>query len=97
MLPKHRLVVQDGIEREFRVTEALVASIGKIEAAPAFPKNAPWSKGVFPVLPILETYESTLVIVLTQPPVLPDLQVLPGWSHPSNSCAAEMSFILEAK
>ncbi|MBU6153955.1 MAG: hypothetical protein KGP28_06595 [Bdellovibrionales bacterium] len=67
MLPKHKLVLQEGIQRELRVTEALNASIGEIETASAFPKNAPWNKGVFPVLPILETYESTLGIVLIKP------------------------------
>jgi hypothetical protein len=69
MLPKHKMVVEEGIERELRVTEVLIASIGKIEAAQAFPKSSPWSKGVFPVLPILETYESTLGIVLIKPEI----------------------------
>lgn len=67
MLPKHKLVLQEGIERELKVTSALVDHISQIEAAPSFPASAPWKKGTFPVVPILETLEGPGGMVLIKP------------------------------
>jgi hypothetical protein len=75
MLPKHKMVVKEGIERELKVSTVLAESISAIESAPSFPKSAPWKKGAFPVVPILETLEGPGGLVLIKPEIGNPLKV----------------------
>lgn len=75
MLPKHKMVIEGGIERELKVASALAERISAVEAAPSFPKLAPWKKGAFPVVPIFETLEGPGGLALIKPEVLNPIKV----------------------
>jgi|GEM_PF-1887587 len=69
-LSRHKAIIPESTGREEMVTALLLERVAEIEKSPFFPKDPYWIRGTFPVVPILETFESAEGTVLIKPEVL---------------------------
>jgi hypothetical protein len=69
-LKRHKAIIPESTDREQEVTRILKDSVSEIEKSKFFPRDPAWEQGTFPVVPILETYESPSGMVLVKPEVL---------------------------
>ncbi|NDG84595.1 MAG: hypothetical protein EBX52_06100 [Proteobacteria bacterium] len=69
-LERHKAIIPESMDRESLVTEVLQQRILEIQKSPLFPKNPSWEAGTFPVVPILEVFESDAGTVLVKPEVV---------------------------
>ena len=68
-LSRHKAVIPESIEREDEVTRILTGAVARIEKSKFFPKDPAWESGTFPVVPILERFESDAGAVLVKPEI----------------------------
>ena len=70
VLPRHKAIIPESTARESVVTALLKDFVPEIEKSKFYPKNPAWVSGTFPVVPILDVFESTEGSVLIKPEVL---------------------------
>jgi hypothetical protein len=70
VLSRHKAMIPESTERESVVTKILQDFVPEIEKSKFYPKDPAWVTGTFPVVPILDVYESSAGAVLIKPEVV---------------------------